>query len=64
VASEVLPGERLAERAAALLGSDTAFLHVHFAGPGCFAFRIDPVGRPTEPAPPLGRRADRDRVPR
>jgi hypothetical protein len=22
-------------------GPDVAFLHVHFAGPGCFAFRVD-----------------------
>jgi hypothetical protein len=44
--AEVLPGEQLAERAAALLDSSTAFLHVHFAGPGCFAFRVDPVRTP------------------
>src|SRR3954468_10923362 len=38
----VLPGERFAEHAAqALDGEDVAFLHVHFAGPGCFAFRVD-----------------------
>ena len=48
--AEVMPGEQLAQRAAALLGSNAAFLHVHFAGPGCFAFRIDPVWTPTEPA--------------
>ncbi len=40
--SEVLAGERLAARAPELL-QDSAFLHVHFAGPGCFAFRVDPV---------------------
>jgi len=51
LSSEVLPGEQLAERAAALLGSDGAFLHVHFAGPGCFAFRVDPVRTPTGAAP-------------
>jgi hypothetical protein len=38
----VLPGERFAEHAAkALDDEDVAFLHVHFAGPGCFAFRVD-----------------------
>ena len=49
--AEVLPGEELAERAGELLGSEGAFLHVHFAGPGCFAFRVDPVRTPTEEAP-------------
>ena len=40
----VLPGEQLAERAGALLDEDDVdFLHVHFAGPGCFAFRVDRV---------------------
>jgi hypothetical protein len=40
----VLPGEQLAERAGALLADDEVdFLHVHFAGPGCFAFRVDRV---------------------
>jgi hypothetical protein len=48
--SEVLPGEQLAERAAAWLGSSSAFLHVHFAGPGCFAFRVDPVRAQTDGA--------------
>src|SRR4051794_19995487 len=38
----VLPGERFAEHAAQSLDDeDVAFLHVHFAGPGCFAFRVD-----------------------
>jgi hypothetical protein len=38
----VLPGERFAEHAASVLDdSRVAFLHVHFAGPGCFAFRVD-----------------------
>jgi uncharacterized protein DUF1203 len=41
--AEVMPGEALGGRAAELLDGDAAFLHVHFAGPGCFAFRIDPV---------------------
>jgi Protein of unknown function (DUF1203) len=41
--AEVIAGEQLAERARALLGSGGAFLHVHFAGPGCFAFRVDPL---------------------
>ncbi len=39
--AEVMPGERLAARAAELLEGEAAFLHVHFAGPGCFAFRVD-----------------------
>ena len=43
VDAEVMPGEALADRATALLEGDAAFLHVHFAGPGCFAFRVDPV---------------------
>ena len=38
----VLPGETFAERVRALLDDDgVEFLHVHFAGPGCFAFRVD-----------------------
>ena len=38
----VLPGERFEEAAKAFLDdSGVAFLHVHFAGPGCFAFRVD-----------------------
>ena len=51
LSSEVLPGEQLAKRAAGLLGSNSVFLHVHFAGPGCFAFRVDPVRAPTDAAP-------------
>jgi hypothetical protein len=39
--AEVVPGPELADRAHALLGNGAAFLHAHFAGPGCFAFRID-----------------------
>jgi hypothetical protein len=41
--AEVIPAERLDARARALLGNGAAFLHAHFAGPGCFAFRIDRV---------------------
>jgi hypothetical protein len=41
IEAEVLTGARLAERARALLKPGVAFLHVHFAGPGCFAFRVD-----------------------
>jgi Protein of unknown function (DUF1203) len=38
----VLEGERFEERATELLDDPgVAFLHVHFAGPGCFAFRVD-----------------------
>jgi hypothetical protein len=39
--AEVVGGDVLADRARALLGNGAAFLHAHFAGPGCFAFRID-----------------------
>jgi hypothetical protein len=40
--ASVLPGEELAGRLPELLeGPDVAFLHVHFAGPGCFGFRVD-----------------------
>ena len=39
--ADVVGGERLAERARALLDGGAAFVHAHFAGPGCFAFRID-----------------------
>lgn len=43
-AATVLAGERLLDGIASLLGEpDVAFLHVHFAGPGCFAFRVDPA---------------------
>jgi hypothetical protein len=41
--AEVLAGELLADRARELLEQGHAFLHVHFAGPGCFAFRVDPA---------------------
>jgi Protein of unknown function (DUF1203) len=42
--SHLLAGEQLAERAGdLLLQQGNAFLHVHFAGPGCFAFRVDPA---------------------
>ena len=38
----VLPGEEFATQASRVLDDeDVAFLHVHFAGPGCFAFRVD-----------------------
>ena len=38
----VLDGERFRERATELLDDPAVeFLHVHFAGPGCFAFRVD-----------------------
>ena len=43
IGAEVMPGETLAGRAADLLDGRAAFLHVHFAGPGCFAFRVDPM---------------------
>jgi Protein of unknown function (DUF1203) len=40
--ASVLEGEQFRERATALLDDpEVAFLHVHFAGPGCFAFRVD-----------------------
>jgi len=41
--AEVMAGEQLAARAPALLETPGSFLHVHFAGPGCFAFRVDPA---------------------
>jgi hypothetical protein len=38
----VTRGEEFRERATDLLADpQVAFLHVHFAGPGCFAFRVD-----------------------
>ena len=38
----VVPGERFEASVRELLDDpDVAFLHVHFAGPGCFAFRVD-----------------------
>jgi len=40
--TEVLPGTELEAAIDRLLGGDVrAYLHVHFAGPGCFACRID-----------------------
>jgi hypothetical protein len=40
--AEVIDGERLADRASALLADErVAFLHAHFAGAGCFAFRVN-----------------------
>jgi uncharacterized protein DUF1203 len=39
--AKVVPADQLADRARELLGNGAAFLHAHFAGPGCFAFRID-----------------------
>ena len=39
--AEIVPGDRLGERARALLDGGAAFLHAHFAGPGCYACRID-----------------------
>jgi hypothetical protein len=41
VDAAVVPGPELAHRARALLGNGAEFVHAHFAGPGCFAFRID-----------------------
>jgi Protein of unknown function (DUF1203) len=37
----VVSGDALADRARALLDEGAAFVHAHFAGAGCFAFRID-----------------------
>jgi hypothetical protein len=38
----VVPGKELEETAARLLADErTAFVHVHNAGPGCFAVRLD-----------------------
>ena len=40
--TEVLPGRDLEAAIERLLGGEPgAYLHVHFAGPGCFACRID-----------------------
>ena len=44
VDAEVVGGEELADRARVLLRDGVAFLHAHFAGPGCFAFRIERAG--------------------
>jgi hypothetical protein len=41
VDAAVVPGDELAGRARELLDGGAAFVHAHFAGPGCFAFRID-----------------------
>jgi Protein of unknown function (DUF1203) len=40
----VVGADELADRARVLLGNGAEFLHAHFAGPGCFAFRIDRAG--------------------
>jgi hypothetical protein len=38
----VVPGTELEDAAAGLFGDErTAFVHVHNAGPGCFAVRLD-----------------------
>jgi hypothetical protein len=38
----ILAGEELSARVPELLDdARVSFLHVHFAGPGCFAFRVD-----------------------
>jgi hypothetical protein len=43
--TEVLPGTELEAAIERLLGGDPgAYLHVHFAGPGCFVCRIDRAG--------------------
>jgi hypothetical protein len=59
----VLAGEQFRERAEALLADpEVEFLHVHFAGPGCFAFRAPRrSGRPASrrPARARSRRAAR-----
>jgi Protein of unknown function (DUF1203) len=40
--TEVLPGSELEDAIERLLdGTPGAYLHVHFAGPGCYACRID-----------------------
>ncbi len=42
--ARVIPGTELARTARELLAVDqVAYLHVHNAGPGCFAVRIDPA---------------------
>ncbi len=48
VDAAVVPGPELADHARALLGDGAEFVHAHFAGPGCFAFRIDRGGRRDE----------------
>ena len=44
VDAAVVGADELGDRARALLGGGAEFLHAHFAGPGCFAFRIDHAG--------------------
>jgi hypothetical protein len=42
--TEVVPGEWFAQAARRLLEVDgTAYLHVHFAGAGCYACRVEPA---------------------
>ena len=41
VDAAVVGADELGDRARALLRRGAEFLHAHFAGPGCFAFRID-----------------------
>jgi hypothetical protein len=42
--TEVVPGERFEQAARRLLEVDsTAYLHVHFAGAGCYACRVEPI---------------------
>jgi hypothetical protein len=40
VDADVVPADAVADRARELLDG-AAFIHAHFASPGCFAFRID-----------------------
>jgi hypothetical protein len=41
-AAAVVPGDELTESLPELLADErVAFLHVQFAGAGCFAFRVD-----------------------
>ena len=42
IAGEVVPGSELAvELERRLCNTETAFVHLHNAGPGCFAARVD-----------------------
>lgn len=42
VNSAILPGDGLKEKADIMLGDENvAYLHVHYAGPGCFAVRVE-----------------------
>ncbi|KAI0449871.1 hypothetical protein F5B21DRAFT_27376 [Xylaria acuta] len=45
---EVVSGDRLLERCQQLLGGDTSaeYCHVHYAQPGCFAFRVEKASLP------------------